>query len=378
MPPEHTTSLDRRRFLTACAAGLGSISLAELTHTTSAQAAPARAGTTGAQLADVVLDALTNHRLVGIGESEGLQNHHDVLQALLTDPRVPGVVDDIVVEFGNARYQATVDRFIAGHPVDNAELRQVWRNTTQSPLNTWDAPVYEQFYRSVRAVNWALPASQQIRVLLGDPPIDWSQIRTPRQLLPFRGQRDSHAAAIVQREVLDKGRRALLCYGWGHLVHGGSLVGLIERRTTERVYTIVDLVPLAGDPGALATKLAAYQRNSVIPTAGTWLGAFDAGLMPPSLNGGPHSQPTNPWCDTKLGTVIDAGLYEGQPEQLTASSPNPAIYLDPSYWAELRRRNALHGNVVDLDAYRKEQPIVFGLQAPPRSQECGTSKSNVR
>jgi hypothetical protein len=303
------------------------------------------------------------------------QNHHDTLQALITDPRLPGVVDDIVVEFGNALYQSTIDRFIASYPVDDAQLRQVWRNTVESPVNTWDPPVYEQFYRTVRAANWTLPAAQQIRILLGDPPIDWSKIKTVDQLGRFRGQRDTHAASVVKKEVLDKGRRALLCYGWGHLVHGGSLVGLLERQTNERVYTIVDLVPLAGDPGGVATKLAAYPRDSVIPTADTWLGALDAGLMPPSLLGGLHTAATNPWCATKLGTLIDAGLYEGQPDALTASSPNPAIYLDPIYWAELQRRNALHGNIINLDTYRKQQPTRYALQALPPSQECGAAKT---
>src|ERR1017187_5976159 len=123
-----------------------------------------------------------------------------------------------------------------------AQLRQVWRDTTQSPLNTWDSPVYEQFYRTVRAANWALPAAKQMRVLLGDPPIDWSKIRDLSQVGGFGSQRDNHAASVVKKEVLANGRRALLCYGWGHLAHGGSLVGLLERQTNERVYTIVDLV----------------------------------------------------------------------------------------------------------------------------------------
>ena len=48
----------------------------------------------------------------------------------------------------------------------------MWRNTTQSPGQTWDASVYEQFFRRVRAVNWTLPPSKRIRVLLGDPPLD--------------------------------------------------------------------------------------------------------------------------------------------------------------------------------------------------------------
>ena len=36
--------------------------------------------------------------------------------------------------------------------------------------------MYEQVYRTMRAANWALPANKRIRVLLGDPPIDWAKI----------------------------------------------------------------------------------------------------------------------------------------------------------------------------------------------------------
>ena len=86
----------------------------------------------GRELADTVLEAFTRHRLVGIGESHGLQNHHDALQMLPTDPRLPAALDDIVVEPGNRA---------------DADLRMVWRNTMQSPRQTWDAPVYEQLPR---------------------------------------------------------------------------------------------------------------------------------------------------------------------------------------------------------------------------------------
>jgi hypothetical protein len=87
--------------------------------------------------------------------------HHDVLGMLLTDPRLPEMVDDIVVEFGDAFYQPMMDRFsITGQPVSNADLRLAWRNTTTSPLGTWDEPIYEQFYRTVRAANAMLPPGQ--------------------------------------------------------------------------------------------------------------------------------------------------------------------------------------------------------------------------
>jgi hypothetical protein len=291
----------------------------------------------GRELAGTVLDAFTIYRLVGIGESHGLQNHHDALQMLLTDPRLPEVVDDIVVEFGNARYQDTMDRFIAGQSVVGAELRTVWRNTTQSPRATWDAPVYEQFYRTVRAVNWARPAGRQIRVLLGDPPIDWAAVPDGSKVGAFLAQRDAHAASVVEQQVLAKGRRALLCYGAGHLVHPGpglrvppGLASIIEQRTGERMYTISDLVPPAADAG-LAGRLSRYPRGAVIPAAGTWLGSVDAGWFFHVIASGQNGTHVNPFRGVPLGSLQDAGLYLGQPGDLTASRPNPAIYLDPAY-----------------------------------------------
>jgi hypothetical protein len=53
-------------------------------------------------LADAILEAFKSHRLVGLGEIHGLQTHGDALTLLLSDPRLPEVVDDIAVQFGNA------------------------------------------------------------------------------------------------------------------------------------------------------------------------------------------------------------------------------------------------------------------------------------
>jgi hypothetical protein len=338
------------------------------------QAAGAR-GRAASGLADAVLTALKKHRIIAIGEVHGLQEHHDTLATLLTDPRLPQVVDDVIVEFGNARHQPTVDRFIAGEPVGNADLRAVWRNTTQSPLSTWDAPVYEQLYRTIRAVNQTLPSSGRIRVLLGDPPIDWSAIKTRDELTGFLTQRDSHAASVVEREVLDKGRRALILYGASHLFHSTSkvsrgIISAIERRAGERAYVIADLVPLAGDPQGLGKRLSPYRQGSVIPTSGTWLGAFDTGLILPVPFRNPSGEPANSMCGIPLRSVIDAGLYLGPSDDLTMSRENPASYLDPAYWAELGRRKQLQGAMVDLDRYRQEQPIRYAPQKLPGSLLC--------
>lgn len=369
--------VSRRRFLKTAGAGLGAASITGLAAARGTSAARA-AGTTASALdvADAVLAAFQNHRLVGLGETHGLQNHHDVLAILLNDPRIPEVVDDIVIEFANALYQPTIDRFIAGHTVDNAELRPIWRNTTQSPQETWDEPVYEQFFRTVRAVNWTLAPGQQMRVLAGDPPIDWSKITKRSEALVFQEQRDAHAASVVEQQVLEKGHRALVCYGAWHLLHlpakplmPSNLVNTIEQQTGERTYTTIDLVPAAGDPGGLARSLAPYARNAVIPTAGTWLGAFDTGFIPP-VQGLKRGEPYNPWCGVPLGSLADAGLYTGQPDVLTGSWWNPAIFLDVVYWKELQRRDTITGASVDLHSYRQEQPARFKRPTIPRAAQC--------
>lgn len=72
----------------------------------------------------------------------------------------------------------------------------------------------------------------------------------------------------------------------------------------------------------------------------------------------------------RLGSLIDAGLYAGQPADLTATWPDPDIYFDPSYWAELQRRNALMGNAIDLEKLRQEHPAPYPLTTLPPSQQC--------
>lgn len=350
-------ALKRRSFLTAAAVTLTGAGITS-TSARGAAASPNRPWRTATGLADAVLAAFRQHRLVGIGEeaTHGLQEHHDQLQRLLTDPRLPGLVNDIVVEFANPLYQKTIDAFVIhGQPVPDADLRLVWRDTTQSPRQTWDNPVYEQLFRRVRAINWPLPASKRIRILAGDPLIDWSTV-TDHGQIPL-DQRNSYAASVICREVLSKGRRALVCYGGDHLFHTDlpmpSIASLVQHQTGERMYTIMDLVALDGDPGGLGTRLDNYPRGTVIPTGHSWLGQLDAQDALPGKSDGPRSNFL--YCNVPLGQLYDAGLYFGRPADLTESSPNPAIYLDPDYWAELQRRAGIQG-VGDLSALRQAQP----------------------
>jgi hypothetical protein len=59
-------------------------------------------------------------------------------------------------------------------------------------------------------------------VWLGEPPIDWSKINTREDLIPFLEKRDIHAAEVIHREVLAKGRKALVIYGGAHFLRAGD------------------------------------------------------------------------------------------------------------------------------------------------------------
>ena len=130
---------------------------------------------------------------------------------LIRDPRFSAAVNDIVVEFGNAHYQASHRPVRSGGAGRDEELRKVWQDTTQR--GTVDRPIYQAFYRAVRDVNATLPVERRLRVLLGDTPMDWY---APQRSGPPRT--DDFPASVIQREVLAKKRRALVIYGGMHLI----------------------------------------------------------------------------------------------------------------------------------------------------------------
>ena len=78
-----------------------------------------------------ILDAFKTHQIVALGEGpHGNEQGHLFRLSLILHPRFAMMVNDIVVEFGNSRYQQVMDRFVAGEDVPYDSLRQVWQNTT--------------------------------------------------------------------------------------------------------------------------------------------------------------------------------------------------------------------------------------------------------
>jgi hypothetical protein len=116
-----------------------------------------------------MLTGFQRHSIIALGEgSHGNEPGHRFRVALIRDRRFAETVNDIVVEFGNSRFQDVMDRYVRGENVPYESLRHVWMDTTQ-PDTIWDVPIYEQFFKEVRRENEVLPEAKKIRVLLGDP-----------------------------------------------------------------------------------------------------------------------------------------------------------------------------------------------------------------
>jgi hypothetical protein len=329
-----------------------------------------------------VLDALRRYPLVALAERHLLQEWHDFTTALLFHPSLPVQLTDIVVEFGNALHQDIADRFILeGKAVANADLQKIWRHTIGGNV-LWDAPVYGQFFRSVRAVNALRPAKQRLRVLLGDPPFDCRKVRgvdDKKYLQSMQAQRDAHYAGVVDREVLKKEGRALLIAGSAHLLRGIHLrdhvdelnaASRLAQRWAERLFVIDPLI-LPPDPSqdALTRRVqacvASWPHPAIALLAGTWLGPTTESVRP-WINSLAHLATSAE--NTRYGAQADAVLYLGPAEQFTASRADPAIYHWGDYPKELQRLSRIAtdlGHPTDLVAEglrRAEGPLSWFAQ----------------
>jgi hypothetical protein len=315
---------------------------------------------------EALIRAFEKSRLVAVGETHQVQELHDFIGGLIRHPDFPSNANDIVVEWGNALYQDILDRYIAGGKVPLPEIRQVWRNTTSGPLGPWDAPVYEQFFTTVRSVNTKLAPSRRLRVLAGDPPIDWTKVKGPDEVQSFLKQRDTHFATVVEKEVLAKNRKALLIMGSGHLFRNRryhdlepvntNVQKLIEESRPSEMFIVLLHVGFSDKDASLEQRLASWPRPSLALLRGTWLGALEPAsfLSQRRVNRVMHDA----YPGTRLQDLADAYLYLGPRDSLTRSQPSPNLYReDQAYLRELQRRRELEvGMPLDLKSFLDEKP----------------------
>ena len=269
------------------------------------------------------------HPLIMIGELHRWGQLHSFIREMIRNPEFICRAGDIVVEFGNSRLQELADAYVSGGTVTETQLQSLWRETTV-PL-TWNSPVYRQFYEAVREINQNHLCEHPIRIVLADPPLDWSKINTAKDYEPW-ANRDASFADVVEREVLAKHHRAFLLAGQFHAVKrmpegdedGPRAAQLIERKHPGALSSIV-----AVPSPAVAEAMHMGPPPTFKIVRGSELQTADFAVIA-TMN--PHKK----W--PPMGDVVDGLLYIGDQ---TLLYPPPTIYLDPDYQRELRRRASI-------------------------------------
>jgi hypothetical protein len=321
--------------------------------------------------ATAVLDAFRSYPIVALSDPHGGEQMHDFLLALIRHPEFPSRANDLVVEGASARYQPLVDRYVRGEQVELNAVLEAWRNSTQHQI--LDAPLAAEFVGAVREINASLPAGRQLRVLLGDPPIDWDAVTAPADHRKWILMREWFPAALVQTEVLAKRRRALVMFGQMHLQRKNvltnydmeswqaqTLVSAIERATGDRVFNIWGV-----SASQLPPQMKSWMKPGLALLRGTTVGArgfeqFHETAARVKVVGDKFEPVLKEhWRTVRAEDQFEAVMYLGPQPTNVRRRPPPALCNDKAYMEMRTRRLALTG---------APPPVVEQLRRPCETQ----------
>lgn len=100
---------------------------------------------------------------------------------------------------------------------------------------------YLNLFAQIRAVNQGLPPSERIHVWLGDPPIDWSQIKTRADVTQL-SQRDRYPAELIKSQILAKGKKGLVIYGTFHFLEKRTIKPLVEQSYPNSFFVVTPYI----------------------------------------------------------------------------------------------------------------------------------------
>jgi len=315
-----------------------------------------------------IVDAFRTHDVVTLTDPHGNVQMQAFLLSLVRSPRFPDVANDIVIETASARYQDAIDRFVRGDDADPDILRKAWEDHTVPNSLGVQA---EELIRAVRAVNTSLTEPKRLRVVAGDPPIDWDSIVSRQDHARWIELRDSYPADLIRRQVLDRGRRALVVYGQGHLQRrqiatnydmsawqAQTVVSLLERDHRARVFNIWTL----NRSVELPEKTESWRVPGLALLRGTTLGAsdfaaYDRGPGEGSRVGVKAGQlvriPREEWKVMRMEDQFDAFLFLGPPAAMTTTAVPASLCKDADFVKRRIDRLTRFGPPVEVENFRK-------------------------
>jgi hypothetical protein len=173
--------------------------------------------TYGKEPTNYVADKFSQTDIVFLGETHRLRHDVEFVQQMLPVLYQRGITN-LAVEFGSADLQATADSVVVANTYDEEAVRSLmFRQKVY-----WGYVEYMELYRAAWAVNSARhPNEKAFRIVhLGYSP-DFALLRKnmtseERGRVFHKGDPDQHMAAVLEREVLAAGEKALVYCGRNH------------------------------------------------------------------------------------------------------------------------------------------------------------------
>ena len=254
------------------------------------------------------------------------------------------------MEFGNSLYQKSVDEYVSGKDVPLEKVEKAWLNTVGA-LGP-PSPVTASLYKAVRDANMKRRGKHQMRILCGDPYIDWDKVKDMRDVGPYLSHRDDWYAQVVKDEVLARHHRALLIMGSMHFLRNyqvGPMKATIEpelRQAGAKTWLILAGTNTPTDYDHPDHRFDGWKPPVIIPATG-WVGELAA---QPLMEGGQDDMVINmkdesgkqiqkpSFLEPKLKDGADALLYLGPRETLTVVNMTRAQLEGTAYGKEIERR----------------------------------------
>ena len=314
-----------------------------------------------------IVNAFSTHEVVAISDPHGNVQMQQFLLSLVRDPRFAAAAPDIVIETLSARYQDVIDRFVRGDDVPPGMLRRAGEDHSV-PTNMGFQG--EELLRAVRAVNASL-TGRKLRVIAGDPPIDWDNIVTDDDHRRWIELRDSYPADLIRRQVLERGRRALVVYGQLHLQRrqvvsnydmssweAQTIVSLLERDARARIFNVWTVLDRSIAPPA---EVASWPAPRLAILQGTTLGAMDFGGFSAGLGSGRFAVtakgfvpiPKQDWKTLRVEDQFTALLYLGPPSSMTYAAIPVEYCRDQEFVARRLQRLARGVPPFEIENFKK-------------------------
>jgi hypothetical protein len=196
-------------------------------------------------------------------------------------------------------------------------------------------------------------------------------VQNPQEYRQWLQRRDSYPADLIQREVLAKGRRALVVYGQMHFQRRDLLanfesdellVGRLESIGVTRVFSI--WAGINADLEKLQSDVTTWRNPSLTIVNGTVLGAADFTAYYPFDTprfaigaGSPGPVPRDQWRSLRMEDQVDAVLYLGPRSNMTAARLSATLCADANYM-EMRIRHMALAGLPQSEADRLKQDCI--------------------